>query len=99
MVNNGNNQKIVRNVRGAYPHAKEDLLELEAKIADMKAKWEAFQKELEPAPEPIKEEGPSKEELEAEKIAAFEAEKKAKEEAEKMAKIAELQAQLKALNE
>jgi len=91
MVNNGNNQDIVRNVRGAYPHAKDDLLELEAKIADMKAKWEAFNK---PAPEPkveepeIIEEGPSPEEL-----------ARAKAEAEKAAKIAELKAQLAELNE
>ena len=90
MVNSGND-KIVRNTRGAYPHAKDDLLELEAKVADMKAKWKAYEESLiepvivEEVIEEVIEEpkGPTNEELEAEELAA---------------KKAKLQAELDALN-
>ena len=91
MVNSGKD-KIVRNARGAYPHAKDDLLELEAKVADMKAKWKAYEESLiEPVivEEVIEEviEGPTEEEL-----------KTIKEAEELAAKKAKLQAELDALN-
>lgn len=104
MVNaeTGKDQKRVRNVVGAYPHAKDDLKELKAKIVDMEAKWAAYQI-IEVTPEKVTLQKRSDEEVARLEKFAAEEEAKALEALkladEKAAKKAELEAQLEALND
>lgn len=96
MVNTGNDKRV-RNVRGAYPHDKDDALELKAKMLDFEAKYKALKESIISKIEPVK--GEIEEKVEEPIIEEIPLTEEELAEIEKAKEIKELKAKLSALEE